>query len=121
MVDVRRLAAVDMHGAAGTLLRRRIILAEFAFGALAGVGLGIWVLTAAAPLGIWAIGIGLNYLPLAIYAIRLSPAGALERELAGIDVDAELRRYTVAQLWIFVPLLFAVLAALQEGARRRWR
>jgi hypothetical protein len=37
-VDVRRLAAVDMHGARGSLLRRRVILAEFVLGAIGGAG-----------------------------------------------------------------------------------
>jgi adenosylmethionine-8-amino-7-oxononanoate aminotransferase len=52
--DVRRLAAVDMHGAHGTLLRRRIILAEFVLGALAGTGLGIFLAVASSSVG-WVV------------------------------------------------------------------
>jgi len=81
-LDVRRLAAVDMHGTHGTLLRRRIILAEFVLGALA-----------------W-------------HASQLSHRGALDAELRGVDLPRELRRYTRLQFWIAVPLLFVGLAAV---------
>jgi hypothetical protein len=47
---------------------------------------------------------GLNYAPLAVYAVMLSRPGALHGELAGVDAGAELRRYGVLQLWILVPL-----------------
>jgi hypothetical protein len=39
-VDVRRLAAIDMYGLFGTRRRRRVILAEFVFGAVVMVGAG---------------------------------------------------------------------------------
>jgi hypothetical protein len=78
-LDVRRLAAVDMHG---TLLRRRIILAEFVHGALA------------------------------CHASQRSHRGALDAELRGVDLPRELRRYTRLQFWIAVPLLFVGLAAV---------
>jgi hypothetical protein len=39
-MNVRRLAAVDMHGAAGRALRRRIILAEFVLGFVGMVAIG---------------------------------------------------------------------------------
>ena len=38
-LDVRRLAAVDMHGIAGTSRRRQLIRAEFLAGAICGAGL----------------------------------------------------------------------------------
>lgn len=49
------------------------------------------------------IGAGVNYGPLAGYAIALSRSGALDAELTGVDTDRELRRYSGLQLWIFVP------------------
>ncbi|MFE0526920.1 hypothetical protein ACFW0V_04915 [Micromonospora parva] len=45
--------------------------------------------------------------------------GALDAELAGVDIDRELRRYTVLQLWVFVPLSLVVLAIRDALARRR--
>lgn len=116
MLDVRRLAALDMHGVAGSRLRRSIIRAEFVLGAVAGGGLGIWVAVAATTVGwqlfgAWVAGMGVNYAALAWQAALLSRPGALEAELAGVDLARDLRRYSVLQFWIVVPLLLAVLAA----------
>jgi hypothetical protein len=54
-VNVRRLAALDMHGRYGTA-RRRFVLAEFILAALGGLALGGFVLAAAS--GIEAVVIG---------------------------------------------------------------
>jgi hypothetical protein len=119
LVDVRRLAAVDMHGSRGTTRRRRLVLTEFALGATLGPAIALATLvtassTFAVVLGVWILGATLNYVPLAGHAIRLSRPGALVAELAGVDVGAELRLYTVKQFWVAVPLLFVVLAATQR-------
>jgi hypothetical protein len=121
-LDVRRLAAVDMHGVAGTPLRRRLIRAEFVLGAVGCLGLGVWAaVTAAAPgwklFGAWLAGAGVNYAVLAWQALSLSRPGALEAELAGADIRRELRYYSSRQLWVAVPLLFAVLAFRRPGQR----
>lgn len=114
-MNVRRLAAIDMYGTRGTVRRRRIILAEFVLGVVVMVGFGAWLVAAASGLGgrvlgVWVIGAGLNYAPLAWHAIGLSRPGALEAELAGIDTGRELRRYGVLQLWILAPLSLVVLS-----------
>ncbi len=76
--SVRRLAAVDMWGSQGSLLRRRLILIEFLAGALGGIGLGLLTLLTAAggiwiAVGVWLVGAGVNYLPLAVQrAVSLS-------------------------------------------------
>jgi fatty acid desaturase len=81
-VNVRRLAAIDMYGSRGTMRRRRIILAELTAGAIVMVAFGAWLAAASTGLGdrvlaIWIVGAGLNYVPLAAYAIALSLPGAL--------------------------------------------
>jgi hypothetical protein len=123
-MNVRRLAAIDMHGIYGTRFRRRLILAEFVIGFVALVPLGTWQVVGATgfgglALGLWLIGTGLNYLPLSAHAIALTRTGALARELDGVDVVAELRRYTVLQLWVLVPLSVVVLATRQAFAPGR--
>jgi hypothetical protein len=121
--SVRQLAAIDMYGAAGTLRRRRIILAEFIGASVALLALGGWIAAAGAGLGgrllgIWMIGAGLNYVPLAGHAIMLSRPGALQAELAGVDTARELRRYSIVQLWIVVPLALVARAAPAVKSRR---
>ncbi|MBQ1039358.1 hypothetical protein [Micromonospora sp. C81] len=123
-MNVRRLAAVDMHGTRGTARRQRIILTEFLVGVVAMVALGIWLLASSSSLGsraigLWFTGAGLNYAPLSIHAIALTRPGALDAELTGVDIDRELRRYTVLQLWVFVPLALVVFAVRDALARRR--
>jgi hypothetical protein len=121
-VNVKRLAAIDLYGSSGTSLRRRIILAEFIAGLAVMVALGIWLATGASSLstrifGIWLIGAGLNYAPLAAYGIALSRPGALATELAGVDAARELRRYTVLQLWILVPLALIAIAVITPARK----
>ncbi|MFC8520997.1 hypothetical protein [Streptomyces sp. NPDC057257] len=120
-VDVRRLAAVDMYGAAGSRLRRRVILAEFLSGAVGVPAVGVLVVRSGGAVGwgvgLWLVGMGLNYLPLAVHAVSLSRPGALERELTGVNVPDELRHYTVAQFWVAVPLLFWFLDAARRTGR----
>ncbi|MET7818738.1 hypothetical protein OHQ88_11195 [Micromonospora zamorensis] len=123
-MNVRRLAAVDMHGTRGTARRQRIILTEFLVGVVAMVTLGTWLLASSSGLGsraigLWLTGAGLNYAPLSIHAIALTRPGALDAELTGVDIDRDLRRYTVLQLWVFMPLALVVFAVRDALARRR--
>ncbi len=120
-MNVRRLAAIDMYGTRGTARRKRIILTEFIAALAATVALGTWLVIDASGLGtrifgIWLIGADLNYAPLAAFAISLSRPGALEGELANVETDRELRRYSVLQLWILVPL--SLIAMTVQGRNR---
>ncbi len=49
-------------------------------------------------------------MPLAIHALSLRSRAGLRRELRGVDLRAELRYYTRAQIWVFVPLSFVWFA-----------
>ena len=69
--------------------------------------------------GLWVLGAGLNYAPLAAHAVSLNRPGALDVELADVETGRELRRYSLLQLWIFVPLSLVALAARGELMRRR--
>ena len=117
-MNVRRLAAVDMWGTKGSLRRRRIIRVEFWAGAVGCVILGAVTLATTTGwgliLGVWLVGVGINYIPLVIAAESLSRPGALEAELAGTDLMREIRRTGVRQFWIAVPLAVAVAAIAQR-------
>jgi hypothetical protein len=123
-MDVKRLAALDMHGTRGTTRRRRVILVEFVAGAIVACGFGLWVIldspnTGGQVFGAWLTAAGVNYIPLAAHAIRLSAPGALDAELAGIDIRRELARHGLLQLWIVVPLALVVFAVTQDKTRER--
>lgn len=122
LLDVRRLAALDMWGAAGTRRRRHLIRAEFFLGVVVCIGLGVVLLVTVGGwtivVGIWLIGTGINYLPLAWEAQSLSRPGALEEELRGIELRREFRRANVQQFWLFVPLALVVFALIDKRARR---
>jgi hypothetical protein len=80
-VNIRRLAALDLHGTAGTRLRRRLVIAEFFLGAVGGAGFGVWIAVFAAAAGTqafggWMAGVGVNYAALAWQTIPLSRPGA---------------------------------------------
>jgi hypothetical protein len=116
LLNVRRLAALDMHGLAGSRRRRRLIYLEFAAGMLGCVGLGVWSWTTASStvalaVGAWLIGVGANYVPLFLESSLLLRAGAIDRELAGVDIRREAHHATRSQFWIFVPfsIVFAWL------------
>jgi hypothetical protein len=48
-------------------------------------------------------------------AQALSRPGALEAELAGVDIPSEARRLGVRQLWLLVPFAVVVFAIGQAG------
>jgi hypothetical protein len=112
MMNARRLAALDMWGSVGSLRRRSIIRAEFFVGVVGCLGLGIACVAGGQGLivwlGVWLVGAGANYIPLAVHAGLLMRTGALEAELADVDVPRELRRAGVQQLWIAVPFAVAL-------------
>ncbi len=110
-VDVRRLAAVDMHALKGTETRRRVIIAEFVLAALGGLAIGLYLLlavggTVGTVVGLYTLGVAANYVPLAVHALSLRRPARLREELRGVDLRGELRYYTLAQFWVFVPLVF---------------
>ena len=123
LIDVRRLAAIDMYGRHGSKRRRRLILAEFVLAAIDIPLLGLTIVLAPSLprvfLGAYLIGVGLNFVPLALHAISMSRAGRLGTELAGVDVAAELRRYAAKQFLIGIPLLVLTLGVAQFAAGRR--
>jgi hypothetical protein len=121
--SVRRFVALDLYGRSGTLRRRRIVLAEFVMGTAALVALGAYMGSRGSWVwGVWLLGCGMSYGALAAHAVTLFPMGRLEAELGRGDTAAEIRRYSLAQLLLFVPGLVAVAAlveALHAASRRR--
>jgi hypothetical protein len=83
-------------------------------GCLTASLLGVLALHAGQPLlGVWLLGISVNYLPLAAHAVTLLPPGRLEEELAGGGVRDQLSRASAAQILLVVPFIVALGAAIQ--------
>jgi hypothetical protein len=64
-----------------------------------------------------ACTIGLNYIPLLIYAILIARAGTAKKE-GGPEI-ARARQYGTQQIIILVPLLVVIVALLQEISRQK--
>ena len=117
MINIRKLAAVDM-----AWLGTKVIVTEYALGVILPLGLGLLSVRAAlrggsilsweGALGVWLVGIGLNYIPLFIYSVLIARAGTAKKE--GQPEFARARRYGVQQVIILIPLLVDVLAVIQE-------
>ncbi len=114
--DVRRLAALDMHGSNGTRLRRAAVLIEFfvVVGLFPFIARPLWTAGGSGRLlTLGVAGICANYLPLALHGVSLALPGTLATELSGVDVRAELRWYSLRQLLLAVPFAVMVLATVQ--------
>jgi hypothetical protein len=124
MIDIRTLAALDI-----AFLGPRIILIEFGAGVLLPIALGALTLARArslngALLGLYLITLGINYVPLLLYAISIVRAGSAAAEIAEGSNDrtartAMFRRYRRQSLLLLVPLMVPIASAIQEWRRRR--
>jgi hypothetical protein len=72
-----------------------------------------WAQCRPGTLGMTALGLRSIPAEVSGAAISLSRPGALEAELANVDTGRELRRYSVLQLWIVVPL--SLIAMTVQG------
>lgn len=120
VLDVGRFTALDMLGTTGTLRRRRSVGAEFVLACFALLLLALALLiTGQLLFGSAALGLAVNYLPLAAYSILPPPPGRLEDALADVgDVRAEMTRTGLAQVLLLVPFLVGAAAAAQVVKRR---
>ena len=122
MINIRKLVALDMvlHGT-------RFILAEYAFGVIVLFLLGLSSIRAGPKgmiysswqtlLGFWLLVVSVNYIPPFIYALLIARAGTVKEE--GEPELAYVKRYTVQQVIIIVPLLVVIVAIVQEAGKRR--
>jgi hypothetical protein len=122
MVNIRKLVAVDMvlHGT-------RFIVAEFAIGVILLLVLGYVSIFAGffnfaqsglqTVIGYWMLGIAVNYIPLFIYAVLIARGGTVKAE--GEPELVHIKRYNVQQLIVFIPLLIALVALIQEVQRQK--
>jgi hypothetical protein len=122
LITVRKLAALDLifHG-------RKLVLVEFGVGVSFSTLLGFWFIYSGlsadpdpsywiALLGVGLLGIGLNYVPLLIYALQLQrPENARKIVLYELGHPQTYQRMYGLQsvILIIVPFALLVLAAFQ--------
>ncbi|MFI5412272.1 MAG: hypothetical protein ACHQX1_00060 [Candidatus Micrarchaeales archaeon] len=108
MINIRKLVALDisLHG-------YTFIISEFFFGVIAAFIIGFLSLKIQPYLGYYIISLGINYVPLLLFAIDMKLKNSAEKESKG-----EMKRvykYTIQQFVIFIPFSMILLVALQRN------
>ena len=116
MVDFRKLAAVDI-----AYLGSRLILAEFSIGVFGSLALGLFALLRSRSLGgialaSYLLSIGVNYIPLLLYAISLVRLDSARYEIDEDTADKRriFRKYRRQSLLLLVPLAVPILVLARE-------
>ena len=120
MLNVRRLAAIDI-----ALLGPRIIIAEFSFGVIVPLAIGIFMALRGrsvnqALLSAYFVTLGVNYVPLLLHAWSLRDRSRARSEISselGSDPQAAMRRYRRGSMLLLLPLVIPVLAVMQARVR----
>ena len=116
VLNARKLAAIDL-----VFLGAKVIIVEFAIGIFFSAALGVFVLLRGhgslvqVVLGLYLISIGINYVPMLIYAIAITKANSARAEL-GSELDdkgAAMAKYRRQSLWLLVPLSVPVIVITQ--------
>jgi hypothetical protein len=117
VINVRRLVALDI-----TLHGSRFITAEFGIGTpvILAVGIGL-ILSDQLILGTYLLLTGINYIPLLVYMILIVTKGSASAEVADYMPNDRhyVRKYSIQQFLLFVPLVVFWLAIWQELKGRR--
>jgi len=116
MIDIRKLVEVDI-----SFLGTKIILAEFTLGVLGSLALGFFILLRSHSiwqmiLGWYILSMGVNYVPMLVYAIAMVRHRGARPEL-GVEPRHGTRpnfKYTIQSLVLLVPLLVPGMAIVQE-------
>lgn len=121
MIDIRRLAAVDI-----AFLGSRFILAEFSLGVVGSLCLGVLTLVrthsfVGTVFGAYLLCIGVNYVPLLFHAISLVRHGTATQEIADEmpEKSRMFRKYRRQSLLLLVPLVLPILAIIQGRSSDR--
>ena len=123
MINPRKLAAIDI-----VFLGSKFIIAEFAGGVLLGVALGTIILFRGASfrqlaLGLYLISLGINYVPMLIYAIAITRSESARAEMGDelSDKRRAMAKYRRQSILLLVPLLVPIVALGQERRKAQPR
>jgi len=116
---VRKLAAIDI-----VFLGFRLVVAEYAFGVLGSIALGVFVLLRnhskwQIAIGVYLICLGVNYLPMFAYAVSIGNKQNARAELGDelIEERRAMSKYRRLSLLLLVPLALPVCAIIGSVVR----
>jgi hypothetical protein len=122
MFDARKLVAIDI-----VFLGSKFMLAAFAGGVLLCVALGTFALARGQSfgqfaLGLYLISLGINYVPMLIYAVLITRAESARTEVGDElnDKRRAMARYRRKSLLLLVPLLVPIVALSQKRRRAQF-
>ena len=123
MINVRRLAAVDLR-----FLGAKLIISEFTLGVVGPPAFGVFTLLKSHSIGmnlfgVYLISLGLNYVPLMLHAISIVRLGSAQAEVEQESISrAELfRKYRRQSMWLLVSMVVPIVALQQQRHCRRAR
>jgi hypothetical protein len=115
-MNPRKLVAIDI-----VFLGSIFIIAEFVSGVVLYVALGIFVLVRGnsfgkLALGLYLISLGINYVPMLIYALVITKCKSARAELGDElnDKHRAMAKYRRKSLLLLVPLLIPLVALIRE-------
>jgi hypothetical protein len=116
VINPRKLAAIDI-----VFLGSKLIIAEFAGGVLLCVALGMFVLFRGHSfwqliLGLYLISLGINYVPMLVYAVLITKGRSARAEM-GHELNDKRRamaKYRRESVLLLVPLLVPIFALAQK-------
>jgi hypothetical protein len=121
VINPRKLAAIDM-----VFLGPKLIIAEFAGGVLLCVALGTFVLFRGHSfwqliLALYLISLGINYVPMLVYAIAISRKQSARAEMGDElkDKGRAMAKYRRQSILLLVPLLVPILAIAQRSRKNQ--
>jgi hypothetical protein len=113
LVNIRKLVALDI-----TLHGPRFILIEFGLAApgIMALGASLMLTSRFFIFGLYIFLTGVNYVPALVYAIIIARKGSAKSEVEyGLARDKHyVRKYSLQQFIIFIPLAVVIIALIQE-------
>lgn len=120
MIKLRKLAAIDIF-----FLGPAFIIAEYAVGVFFSAALGLIVMFRGhsfwqLALGLYFLCLGINYVPLFVYALSIGNKERAQSELSSElgDKRSAMAKYRRQSLLLLLPLVVPLLA-LSHGSRNR--
>jgi hypothetical protein len=113
LISVRKLVVLDM-----TLHGRRLILLEFGISAPGMIAAGLFIILRGYwPLGTYLLLLGVNYVPLLMYALALSRRPGEVAKQHGPGQVRIVRKYGAQQTILLVPFAIPIMAILQRSVQ----